>query len=250
MNIMLKISKIYNNMDPESFVFKIMPQFLLKMVKGYLRLEIEGLENLPKRGAGIITPNHSGFSGFDAVILANSIYTDLKRIPRVMTHRFWFLTKSTAIPAQKLGFTDANYQNGIELLKKNNLVILFPEGEQGNFKPTAKMYMLQEFKRGFVRMALETQSPIIPTLIIGAEETHINLSQLKLTRFLSGAIIPIPLNLIPLPIKWKIIFLPPIYLPYKPDAVEDSELVYEIAQDIQDQMQEALNKELKKRRLF
>lgn len=247
---MLKISKIYNNMDPESFVFKIMPQFLLKMVKGYLRLEIEGLENLPKRGAGIITPNHSGFSGFDAVILANSIYTDLKRIPRVMTHRFWFLTKSTAIPAQKLGFTDANYQNGIELLKKNNLVILFPEGEQGNFKPTAKMYMLQEFKRGFVRMALETQSPIIPTLIIGAEETHINLSQLKLTRFLSGAIIPIPLNLIPLPIKWKIIFLPPIYLPYKPDAVEDSELVYEIAQDIQDQMQEALNKELKKRRLF
>ncbi len=237
-------------MDPESFVFKIMPQFLLKMVKGYLRLEIEGLENLPKRGAGIITPNHSGFSGFDAVILANSIYTDLKRIPRVMTHRFWFLTKSTAIPAQKLGFTDANYQNGIELLKKNNLVILFPEGEQGNFKPTAKMYMLQEFKRGFVRMALETQSPIIPTLIIGAEETHINLSQLKLTRFLSGAIIPIPLNLIPLPIKWKIIFLPPIYLPYKPDAVEDSELVYEIAQDIQDQMQEALNKELKKRRLF
>jgi 1-acyl-sn-glycerol-3-phosphate acyltransferase len=99
-------------------------------------------------------------------------------------------------------------------------------------------------------MALETQSPIIPTLIIGAEETHINLSQLKLTRFLSGAIIPIPLNLIPLPIKWKIIFLPPIYLPYKPDAVEDSELVYEIAQDIQDQMQEALNKELKKRRLF
>jgi 1-acyl-sn-glycerol-3-phosphate acyltransferase len=250
MNIMLKISKIYNNMDPESFVFKIMPQFLLKMVKGSLRLEIEGLENLPKRGAGIITPNHSGFSGFDAVILANSIYTDLKRIPRVMTHRFWFLTKSTAIPAQKLGFTDANYQNGIELLKKNNLVILFPEGEQGNFKPTAKMYMLQEFKRGFVRMALETQSPIIPTLIIGAEETHINLSQLKLTRFLSGAIIPIPLNLIPLPIKWKIIFLPPIYLPYKPDAVEDSELVYEIAQDIQDQMQEALNKELKKRRLF
>ena len=63
------------------------------------------------------------------------------------------------------------------------MIILFPEGEKGNFKPSRKSYELQEFKRGFVRMALETQSPIIPTLVIGAEETHINLSQLKLPKY-------------------------------------------------------------------
>jgi len=102
----------------------------------------------------------------------------------VLTHHLWFLTKTTAIPANKLGFIEATSENGLKALKKNQLVVLFPEGEYGNFKPSSKAYQLQEFKRGFIRMALATNSPIIPTLILGAEETHVNLSRLKLTKFL------------------------------------------------------------------
>ncbi|MEN0059098.1 MAG: hypothetical protein AAGB31_09700, partial [Bdellovibrio sp.] len=108
-------------------------------------------------------------------------------------------------------------------------------------------YQLQEFRRGFVRMALETQAPIVPALILGAEETHINLKKLKFTKFLKGSVIPLPLNVLPLPAKWHIHFLEPIYLPYKPGAVEDSELVHEITQDIQEQMQQAMKKDLRKR---
>ncbi|MES3036920.1 MAG: 1-acyl-sn-glycerol-3-phosphate acyltransferase, partial [Bdellovibrionota bacterium] len=173
---------------------------------------------------------------------------DGKRVPRVMTHHMWFLTKTTSIPAQKMGFVEATYENGVQLLKKKNLVILFPEGEQGNFKPTSEMYQLQEFKRGFIRMAIETQAPIIPTLIIGAEETHINLKKIKFASFLRGPVIPLPLNILPLPVKWKIVFLPPIHLPYKKDSLEDTELMHEIAQDVQEQMQKALRKEIKNRK--
>jgi 1-acyl-sn-glycerol-3-phosphate acyltransferase len=97
-------------------------------------------------------------------------------------------------------------------------------------------------------MALETQSPIIPALIIGAEETHINLSRLKFTKFLRGLVIPLPLNIIPLPAKWKILFLPPIYLPYKPEAATNNNLVHEIASEIQEKMQKALRNEIKKRK--
>ena len=163
-------------------------------------------------------------------------------------HHLWFLTKTTSIPAQKLGFIEATTENGLKALRKNQLLVLFPEGEYGNFKPSSKAYQLQEFKRGFVRMALETNSPIIPTLVIGAEEAHVNLARLKLTKFLRGVIIPLPLNLIPLPSKWKIIFMKPILLPYKKDAVSDSELMREIADDIRDKMQDRLNKELRKRK--
>jgi 1-acyl-sn-glycerol-3-phosphate acyltransferase len=231
----------------EDILYKALPRFVMELMRRYFRLEIEGMENIPKRGAAILTPNHSGYSGFDALLLAHVINKDIKRIPRVLAHHFWFLSKTTAIPAQKLGFTEASFENGVSALKRNNLVIIFPEGESGNFKPSSKMYQLQDFKKGFVRMAIKTQAPVVPVLILGAEETHINLSQLRFTKYLKGTILPLPLNIIPLPVKWKIKILPPIYLPYSETQLEDNELISEVASELQEQMQEALSDEVQKR---
>lgn len=231
----------------EKMVFRELPNFFLEIMHKYFRLELEGTENLPKKGPAIIAPNHSGVSGIDAMILMHEVEKATGRLPRVMTHHFWFLTKTTAIPANKLGFIEATTQNGIRELKKNQMIILFPEGEYGNFKPSTKAYQLQEFKRGFIRMAIKTGAPIIPTIVIGAEETHINLSQFKLTKFLRGLVIPLPLNIVPLPSKWKIKFLKPLYLPYKPSAVNDRELMREIAEDVREQIQERIRQELRKR---
>ncbi|MBC7420019.1 MAG: acyltransferase family protein [Bdellovibrio sp.] len=241
--------KIFNvsKLDADTLLYKVFPRFFMELMKKYFRLEIEGIENLPLKGPVIIAPNHSGFSGFDALILAYVLQQNTKRIPRVMTHHLWFLTEKTALPAQKMGFIEASYENGITLLKKNNLVVLFPEGEQGNFKPSTKKYQLQEFKRGFIRMALETDAVIVPTLILGAEETHINLQQLKFSKFLRGLVLPLPLNILPLPAKWKIIFEKPIDLPFGPEKIDDRELCIDLANEIQESMQKKLNKEVKKR---
>jgi 1-acyl-sn-glycerol-3-phosphate acyltransferase len=234
-------------MDYSSLLYRVLPQFLGEILRKYFRVEVEGLENIPMKGAVIIAPNHSGFSGFDAIVLNHVLVKDAKRIPRILMHYLWFLTPTTAIPAQKLGFVEANYENGIKYLKKKNMIVLFPEGEHGNFKPSTQMYQLQEFKRGFVRMALETQATIVPTLIIGAEESNINLKTLRFSRFLRGPILPLPLNVIPLPVKWKIVFLPPVKLPFEPQKVKDRELVHELATDIQETMQKAMLKQLKTR---
>lgn len=244
--------KIFNlkELDRDTLIYRVLPKLLMEIVRKYFRVEVEGLENVPKRGAAIIAPNHSGFAGFDALLIAHILNNDLKRIPRVLTHHFWFLSKTTAIPAQKMGFTEATFDNGVSALKRNNLVVIFPEGEQGNFKSSAHMYELQEFKRGFIRMALTTQSPIIPTLVIGAEESNINLSQLKFTKFLKGVVLPLPLNIIPLPVRWKVKFLPPIYLPYSDQALNDRDLLHEITEEIQERMQEELREEVLKHKIF
>lgn len=235
------------NLDKDTLIFRVLPRFLLEILRKYFRMEISGVENIPRKGPVVIAPNHSGFSGFDAILLGHIIQQQAKRIPRVLTHHFWFLTETTAIPAQKMGFTEATYENGLNALKKGNSIVIFPEGEHGNFKPTSQRYQLQEFKRGFVRMALEAQCPIVPAIVLGAEETHINLKRLKFTKFLRGSVIPLPLNVLPLPAKWRIVFLEPIHLPYKPSAVKDRELVHEIAQDIQEKMQVAIEAELHRR---
>ncbi len=237
----------FREVDGDRLLYSVVPHLAMEALRKYFRLEVVGLENIPKRGPAIITPNHSGFAGFDALMLTHEISRATKRVPRVLTHAFWFLSKFTAVPAQKVGFIRASTQNGQYQLKKNNLVILFPEGEYGNFKATTKRYHLQEFKRGFIRLALERQCSIVPTLIIGAEETHINLSKIKLPKFLKSAIIPLPLNILPLPARWKIIFLEPIQFPYNAEAANDQELVQELAQVVREKMQKALSAEIAKR---
>lgn len=235
------------NLSRDELIYKVFPRFFMEILKKYFRLEIIGLEHIPKNGPVLIIPNHSGFSGIDALLLSYILQQNTKRIPRVLTHHLWFLTEKTSIPASKLGFIEANYENGIKLLKKNNMVVLFPEGEHGNFKPTSKRYQVQEFKRGFIRMALASQAQIVPTLIIGAEETHINLKKLKFSKYLRGLVLPLPLNILPLPAKWKIIFEKPISLPFEAVKINDSELCRELALEIQENMQLSLNKEVRKR---
>lgn len=241
--------KLFNlhQLDYDTLLYRVFPRFLSEILRKYFRLEVEGSENIPKSGAVIIAPNHSGFSGFDVIVLNDVLIKEGRRIPRILTHHLWFLTRTTSVPAQKMGFIEATYENGIKYLKRKNMIVLFPEGENGNFKPSSKMYQLQEFKRGFVRMALQTNAWIVPTLIIGAEESSLNLKTLKFTRFLRGPILPLPLNVIPLPVKWKIKFLEPIKLPYKASSATDNELVHEISDDIQELMQKYLVEELKKR---
>ncbi len=239
-----------NYLDKEKtdeLVYKAAPRFLMEVMRKYFRLQVEGLENIPLYGPALITPNHSGYAGFDAMMLAYEIFKETGRTPKVLTHHLWFLSETTAVPANRLGFIEASTENGLKELKKKHLVILFPEGEQGNFKASSEAYQLQEFRRGFIRMALKTGAPIVPTMVIGAEETHINLKKLKFSKFLRGTVLPLPLNVLPLPAKWKIKFLPPIELPYKASAAEDRKLVQELASDVRYDIQQAIKKELSNR---
>jgi 1-acyl-sn-glycerol-3-phosphate acyltransferase len=235
------------SLQRDDLIYSVMPRLIMEIIRKYFRLEVEGMEHLPKKGRALLVPNHSGYAGFDAFVLGHEIHKQLRRIARILAHPLWFVNKATSIPLQKMGITEANMDNGINLLKKNNMVILFPEGEYGNFKPTRKKYHLQEFKRGFVRMAILTKTPIVPVLIIGAEETHINLSQLKFTKYLLGTVLPLPLNIIPLPAKWKIRFLEPIHLDYPKEVVSDRGLMMRIAHQVRDKMQFHLDQEIESR---
>ncbi|MGZ3687212.1 MAG: lysophospholipid acyltransferase family protein, partial [Bdellovibrionota bacterium] len=110
-------------------------------------------------------------------------------------------------------------------------------------------YRLQHFHTGFVRMAIQTQVPIIPCLVTGAEESHLTLGSLNLSRFVKGLRLPIPLNLVPLPAKWKIQFLKPIVLDeFTPDQASDHTLVADLCSQLQNQMQNELDRAVRNRR--
>lgn len=228
-------------------VKELAPRFVRALEK-YFRLEVEGLEHLPKEGPVIYAPNHSGFLGLDAMILSHQIAEATQRGCKVLTHPFWFKTDWTSEIANRLGFFEAGMENALFELRQGRQIVIFPEGEKGNFKASLKAYQLQEFNWGFVRLAIRRKAKIIPTLILGAEESQLNLAQIALKKISPRLSVPLPLNLLPLPTRWKIVFLEPSHLPFTREHLKDKELLMELTQMIHDQMQERLAYELKKRK--
>jgi 1-acyl-sn-glycerol-3-phosphate acyltransferase len=236
-------------LSKEDLGFRLVPQFTLEVIRKYLRIESEGIENIPKEGPVIIVSNHSGYAGFDAIMLQNEIKRQNNRVARLVAHKLWFFGEHVRVVSKKMGLVEADMNECLRILNRGDPLILFPEGEAGNFKPSTRRYRLQEFKRGFVRLAMITGAPIVPAYVIGAEETHINLSQIRFFKFLLGTVIPVPLNVIPLPVKWKISFGKPISLAkYSPADAMNRKKVFEITQKIRRDLQRSMINELRRRK--
>ncbi len=233
---------------PDELAYRVLPSFLLELITKYLRVTCVGLEKIPKKGPVIVIANHSGFMGFDALMIVHQIHGKLKRLPRIIAHKMWFIRPEISVPARKMGLVPATMDNGFKILERGQCLLLFPEGEEGNFKPSSQAYKLRRFRRGFVRLALRTGAPIIPSFVIGAEESNINLSQIRWAKHVIGIIVPVPLNVIPLPARWHIEFLDPIYLPKDPEKAEDIEYVTKLSREIRHQLQKQLHQHLKERK--
>ncbi len=222
---------------------------LAEAFRRYLRIQVEGLEHVPHAGGAIIIPNHSGYLALDAIMIAHLIHHDRGRTAKILSHRAFF-EWFTALRhlSQTFGLEEVSVPHGAELMQSDELVLLFPEGESGNFKPTTKRYHLQKFHTGFLRMALLSRRPIVPCIVIGAEETHINFGNVDMSFLLRGLRLPLPGNLFPLPAKWKIKFLPPVDLSHLDSEVaNDRSRLCKLAGDFQDRMQRELNTELGRR---
>ena len=110
--------------------------------------------------------------------------------------------------------------------------MVFPEGARGGGKTWWKRYQLQRFGTGFMRLALETDTPIIPTAVIGAEDTYPSLYDFKaLSSLLGTPYFPIypqmllgPLMGLPLPAQIDLHFGEPLRFDQGPDATDQEVL--------------------------
>ena len=105
------------------------------------------------------------------------------------------------------------------LLEADECVAVFPEGVRGMNKLWSQRYQLQRFGTGFLRLALETRSPIVPVGIVGSEEQQPGFANWeRLGRLLGMPAFPVtptfpwlgPLGLWPLPVRYRIHFGTPL----------------------------------------
>ncbi len=195
---------------------------LAKLVYRYFRPVIHGIENIP-HGRVLIVANHSGQLPFDALVVATACLLEAKppRLVRPMVERWVPTLPWVNIAFSRSGVVLGDPINCRNLLEADNAILVFPEGVKGSGKPFRRRYQLADFGRGFVRLALQTGSPIVPVGIVGAEESIISLGNLKpLAKLLKAPYFPTPallpflgpLSFLPLPTRFHISFGEPIRL--------------------------------------
>ena len=242
------------------FVEAVRP-FLDFLYNVYWRVEATGIEHIPDYDRALLVSNHSGQLPWDGAMLMTAILNEhpAQRLVRNL-YANWFPTVPFISSALvKMGQALASVENGTRLLNQDELVGVFPEGYKGVSKLYKDRYKLARFGRGgFVKMAINTQSPIIPVSVVGAEETYVSIAKSSTLARLTGfPYFPISLRFpwlgllgaIPLPSKWYIDFGEPIATDdYEPEAANDLVLVSELTDQIRNIIQEMINDRLEIRR--
>ena len=192
----------------------LMPFALL--YRYYFRVEVSGIDRLPE-GRVLVIANHAGQLPFDAAMLGLALLMEARppRIARSMGEYWIPQLPWVSILAARIGALVGTPQNCIHMLENGECVLAFPEGVRGMNKLFSQRYQLQRFGTGFMRLALETATPIVPVAIVGSEEQQPSFANLEgLARVFGAPALPItatfpwlgPLGLLPLPVKYRIHF--------------------------------------------
>jgi 1-acyl-sn-glycerol-3-phosphate acyltransferase len=189
--------------------------------RNYFRVGTTGIENLPK-GRVLIIANHSGQIPMDGMFIAASLLLEGNppRLARGMVERWAPSVPFISTWFARCGQITGDIRNCRELLERDECVMVFPEGVAGSGKTIFERYELKRFGTGFMRLALETKTPILPVAVIGLEESLPSITALHpLAKKLGIPYIPVvPTGYIPLPTKVSIRFGKPLNFDVDPNA--------------------------------
>lgn len=199
----------------------------LWLYKNYFRVETFGIEKVPP-GRVLLVSNHSGQVPVDGAMIGVAMLTAANppRAVRGMVEKWVPSLPYVSTMFARAGQVVGTPENCRRLLRSEEAVMVFPEGMRGIAKLWPQRYQLQEFGLGFMRLALETNTPIIPIAVIGGEEQAPAVANLKpLAKLIGFPAWPVTVTGVPLPLptKYRLYFGDPLTFSGRPDD-EDSEL--------------------------
>ncbi|MSP60378.1 MAG: acyltransferase family protein [Myxococcales bacterium] len=218
----------------------------------WFRVESHGIENVPA-GRVLLIANHSGQLPYDGIGIGGAMLFDREspRVIRAMVEKFIPTLPFVSYLLARWGQITGTPENCVRLLEAEEAILVFPEGARGISKPFHRRYQLQEFGLGFMRLALQTNTPVVPVAVIGAEEQLPGVNIAPLARLVGAPalpILPIPpfLPIFPFPTKYRIYFGEPQLFTGDPD--DDDEVIEEKVKVVKNRIQSMIQVGLKERK--
>jgi 1-acyl-sn-glycerol-3-phosphate acyltransferase len=224
------------------------------LYRHYFRVESSGHERIPEKAGAILAANHGGLLPFDGAMVIVDVFLRASppRLVRAIVERWAGTLPFVNVFYARVGQVIGTRENFAELLRQNQLVLVFPEGMEGIRKLAAERYVLKRFHLGFIEESLRHRVPIVPVAIVGADDQAPILYDVKpLARALGLPVFPItptfpwlgPLGLLPYPVKYELCYGEPFhfYEEHPAEAAADPHAVRYMAEQVRRRIQEMVD---------
>ena len=220
------------------------------LYRRYLKVTPFGLEHIPKMGRALIISNHSGGIGADAAMIMTSLILNDNnpRLAHGMAEYFFNKWPFVSPLMNRVGHLTGIPQHATRLLEADRVVVAFPEGARGTGKLYKDRYKLVRFGTGFMRLALRTQTPIIPTAFIGGEEAFPTLFHIKwLAKIMNAPYVPVAPQLVlwPLPVSCQIYYGLPMH--FEGNGTEPDAVIQDYVDQVRDEIAHLIERGLEAR---
>lgn len=252
-----------DNRDPARLKFVV--DFINQYLTRYFRSSVNGLERVPE-GAGLYVGNHNaGPMVTDLWLFGAAVHKELgiEYVPYGLGHEVvlqWPLVNDLVVP---LGGVRASHENAERLFSAGKKVLVYPGGDVEALRPFRKRTQIVfSGRRGYIRLALKNNVPIIPVVSSGAHSSFVVIDDMKwlaralrMDRMFRFKAFPLTFSLpwgftlgvvppyLPLPSRISIEVMNPIYFERSGDvAANDDVYVRRCADYVEASMQKTMHR--------
>lgn len=132
----------------------------------FIRYDLRGRENIQKKTSYIYVSNHTSFLDIPGIrLLIPGEFRPIAKKELLKIPVFGFIVRAATVVVDRSNAQSRkqSIEKLRDILKGGTSILVFAEGTQNRTKE-----ILQPFKDGAFRIAIDTQLPIIPLVVIGA----------------------------------------------------------------------------------
>ena len=160
--------------DPK-FIQTVMPYWEW-FYRHYFRVKTDGWHHIPSPDPVLLVGSHNG--GLASPDTSMMMYDWFRRfgterpVYGLMHQSVWTVNPALAHLAVKAGAVRAHPKMAIAALKRGASVLVYPGGAQDVFRPYSQRHKIVfAGRKGFIKLALRENVPIVPVMAVGAHET-------------------------------------------------------------------------------
>jgi 1-acyl-sn-glycerol-3-phosphate acyltransferase len=219
--------------------------WLVVAYKHYFTVNVHDISHVPGRGRAMLIGNHAGGVALDAAMVISSMFVEMEppRLAHGMAEKFINQTPFLSEWTNRCGQFTGLPEHAVKLLEDDRLLLVFPEGARGTAKLYKDRHSLVKFGTGFMRLALKTNTPVVPFAFLGGGEAIPTVhNSSALGKLLGAPYVPITPYLLtwPLPVRLDVVFGEP--LEFEGDGTEDDEVIFGYVEQVKSTIAELIER--------